>query len=667
MATLDLEQELAPMGGRVKSLNPDGTVSVSLTNPQTGDSVNRNIDMIGLMKLKGLDPLKTDVKFNSPERAAEGADLSFSTKLALSLAGDEKSKTQYLKDQFGADNVLDTKQGPVVKEAGVWKKADSSLLSDVASSSPEVVAGMAGRIAGGAVGTLLDPVLGPAGTIGGAWAGGAAASALARYLKDKGSVAAGIKSEYDANQAVQTMKTDFGINLALDAAFGGVASVVKGEVLPLLKGASKIPASAAAKAMTTVAGEDKAAIADMAHALVGGGTTPEDWRVLTRSPEDAKNIMNDIKAVHEWKNMPEGVRPDASPVQTQMADVAETAMRGARANSARTNADVIEQISNHVNLDNANTSIAKAGADFKSTLANLGILDVSQDGVASIAKKPSQDGARIMQVFDPKSISTLNKVLGQVTSVMTPLSEDGARVAERKLSFNESKQLLNGVDDILESSGYYKGSEMAVSNNARAALRQLRSDVNQSMVGGLAEQSPSAAKAYKDEAARSHAFLNLYEDFALPSKLGGSDQKTVSTVMRMFGGTQDLDKADFRQMMKAAGVDGDAYVSRLEQLNAANNLHPTWSGDGLLNKGKSLIGLNPASMSMALGQQTLKAGQDAVAQATPVSSFSKQSAEAWARGLDYLNSLKPLDRANLVGNPVVLRQMLLSITGANSQ
>lgn len=661
MPTFKLDEAVRDqLGGTVKNLNPDGTVQVLVPDPKTGEEVERRFDHMGFMRSMGVDPAKVDIQYNTPDSAADAADLSFATKVKLSLAGSEQDQVKQLKEQFGDDAVMEGPEGPVVRENGVWKKAEGSFLASLAANVPEMSAGMAGRVAGGALGAM-SPI--PGGTVMGAWVGGAAASAIAHIVKDMGAKELGLRSEYDAQTAVDTLKTDMVLNLAFDAVLGAGASVIKGEALPIIKGIGRGNAKNISRAVQTVAGEDKAAEAMMYSQLIDG-TKQQDWLVVKRSPEDAINVMQDIKSIHAWENLPPSVKPDASPVQQTMLEVTEQAMRGARANSSKINKQAIEEVGSLASLEKPNISGAAPLTNFKSTLAKLGVLEESEDGVMQIAKRPSDDGARIMQVFDPKSLNTLNKVLSQASSVLTPLSREGAQSGERQLSFSQAKQLLSGVDDILESSGYYKGSDMAVSNNARMALKQLRGELNQAMIGGLEKQSPQAAKIYKDEAARSHAFLNLYEDFALPSRLGGGDQKAVNTVQRMFGGTQDLDKASFRQMMQAARVDANAYVSRLEQLNAAQNLHPIVAGKGLMGAIKSMMGLNPNSMAEALSQQTIRAGRDAVAQATPVSSWSKASVEAWARGKNYLDSLKPLDKKNLMSNPALLREVFSTIINA---
>lgn len=736
MPTFKLDEAVNDsLGGVIKNLNPDGTVQVSYTDPKTGEEREQRFDHIRYMRDLGVDPSKVDIRYNTPETAADTADLSFASKVKMALAGTEQDQIRQLKKQFGDSEVMEGQDGPVVREAGVWKKADGSFLASLTASIPEMSAGIAGRIAGGALGATLGPV----GAVGGAWVGGAAASAIAHVVKDLGAEKLGLRSEYDAQTASDTLKTDLVVNLAFDAVLGAGGAVVRGQALPAIKAGSKALSRGLGSAVKAVAGEDKAAAATMFSQLVPD-TKPQDWMTVMRSADDAVNIQQDIKAIQVWENLPPGVRPDASPVQQSMAEVAEQAMRGARASSGKLHASALEEIGGLANLDHQNVSVAQVGASFRNKLAAMGVLDI-QNGIPVIAKRPTEDGARIMQVFDPKSLNTLNKVLAQLntlrpvsaaadattrlgTTDRTAIAKAGGKLmthageaellaqdqtmgqmigkkvgtlkpnpnfateaevpykpgqgnamvaglssipsinVERKLSFNQTKAVLNGIDDILESSGYYKGSEMAISNNARSALKGLRAELNDTMIQGLGNQSDVAAKLYRDEAARSHAFLNFYEDFAVPSKLGGNDQKMVNTVMRMFGGTQDLDKASFRQMMTAARVDANAYVSRLEQLNAANNLYPVVAGKGITGAAKSMLGMSPNSMAQALSDQTIKAGRTAVAQATPASPWAKRSVEAWGRAKNYVDELKPLDKKNLMSNPVLLREFLATVIQA---
>lgn len=579
---------------------------------------------------------------NDPAKPLSSNELSFATKIKIALAGDQVSIEKMLIDDLGPENVTRNDAGEVlVRDGGAWVKADAGFAATLAASTPEIAASIAGRAAGAKAGAVVGTFFAPgAGTLVGGFAGGllggAIVPALAKVVKDKGAEAAGIKTEYDAEQAKETFLKEAALNLVIDGALGAAGVVWKGVGKPLVR-VTKGTVQRAKDVIT-----DPSVTAEAMEKLING-TKKADWSTVLR-PESAATFVDDLNKVIEWeKTSAAGIaKSSIDPATRKMTRLATSALRGARAKASQTYESAWKAVESSGAL-NTSVSKAKVEAGFKTALNNLGIL-TKNDETGEFLIKKTPDTESIMQIFDPKSLSTLNKVLKQLTSQGDVLKA------------GELKQLLSGVDDILESSGYYRAGDAAISNQARRVLMGLRKNLNDEFVTALKKSSPKVADQYSAAAAKYAKFRSVYDDFA---PIADNPERLTQTINKMLGDKGGNLETDFSSLLRNVGVDDRKIIKRMQELRAARNLSgvfaPGSTGVGAVTGG--VTGLkSPREMATFLAEKAMVDTGKAVQRVSPVSPASKLAAETAASALDFVGKLSPEAKRRLLYTPELAKQ-----------
>lgn len=582
---------------------------------------------------------------DSPELPAEAKNLSFATKVKLALAEDPASREEVLKAEYGEKDVMTNPMGELlVKENGKWVKADSSFLAEMTAALPEIGGAIAGRAAGAAMGAA---VAGPVGAVVGGVLGGGAISALAGVVKDKGAELAGLKTEYDAKQAADAFTKEFAINLAIDGALGTVGYAWRGLGKPLLKVAGH-----SAGTMKAIASGDKPIQAQLLSKLMNG-THEADWATVIRNADNAMAFTKDLNDYHAWERVAAegaGAVDAVDPLTKKMTRIAVGALRGAKQRASAAYNVAWDGLEESGALTQP-VSITKAGATFRTALADLGILGKDPKTGAFLIKK-TPDTESIMQVFDPKSLGTLNRVLQQVSAT------------GEKITAADAKKVLKGIDDILESSGFYNTGNLEISKNARRVLMELRTNVNDAFVAGLKEKSPEAALKYQAAAAKYAKFRSVYDDFA---PVADNPQRLQQTIDKMLGDKGMQLESQFSSLLKNVGIDDSKIITRMQQLRAARNLSgqfsPSSSGIGTIIKGAIGVG-NPQAVGKYLAERTIENAAKIAQKATPMTSESATQAVAAANAVDFVKKLSPAQKSALLSNAQLMQNFVGTVVSA---
>jgi hypothetical protein len=410
------------------------------------------------------------------------------------------------------------------------------------------------------------------------------------------------------------------------------------------------------------------------------GTGRNDWGTVLRSAEDAKGVADNMAEIAQWEKIkatdPNVVTP-VNPIADKMVSLAKTSLDSAKKAAVDNYGKAMNALEESGAIEGSYVSAQQPAIQFEAQLKSLGLLEKAADGSMRIVTKPSAQTQEIMQVFDPKSVNQLNKVYTQLKSVLTPgeaFKGEIAGRAERKLSFEDTKKLLSGIDDILESTGFYKGGEAAMSNNARRALTQLRGNLAESMASSLEGKGVlldgelySAKDFFKEQVqGKYHEFRNLYDNFAIPKTLGGTDQRASDTIMKMFGAKGEFLERDFGKMLELAGLKPEQVLPKLQQHRAAINLSDIYtSSKGVGALAKTAFGMgSPRAIAETLSERVAQRTTESLQKVQGIQPVTNTMLHSVARGATWINSLSTTDRINLITNPELMKQFGTSVLQA---
>jgi hypothetical protein len=668
---------------------------------------------------------------STPEQATE--ELPFANSVMLALAQDDNSKRRYLEQEFGKDSVVTRPDGMYVMDNGVLKKANTGLMAELVAQGPEMAGGMAGRLAGGAAG-FLSPI--PGGAFLGQLTGGAVGSALAHTIKNKGLEALGLRSQEDAETAMETMTKDTVANLAIDAALsnpivrntaiiGGAgaaayaaATAPEGERISAAKEAA-IPAALVAgtggaalalgksiksgavgrtlaKVWTSglrAVSEDVVQNAEILRTMVPG-TRKEDWSTLMRSQEDAQAIKTSMQDVMRYnKAKAAGKAVDAiDPAGLEIIDRADALMSGIKKRAFDQFESDKQLLASAPGTKRVQIGVDRIAADFRRGLHELGALSADENGVPMIRRGVDPSGQSIQQIYSANDISAMDQVLKQLNAIedRSPLGRFVAgypsqrlnfgRAAEvagsgtvrlegsvaRTVSFDEAIKIRRLIDGILERNGAYAHGDSAIGSQASGLLRKLREGLSDATTQELKDVDviengvrTSGDKISQRMNAKYSAFRDIYDNFALPSKLGDK-MRSLDTIEKMLGAKGDSIEHAFNGMLQNVGINAPKEVARLQQLRAARNLTNSVSATtGPLNVARAKLGLNPRDMALATASKMQS-------QLSPIDGRTSLLTTAIAKGNQFVHGLSKDEKLKMMTTPA-LRTFLQTIYGAVDQ
>lgn len=638
----DVESFLRDQGATVTGVTPEGSVRFK---PMDSDQ-EQVFDVKSFLKDQGADSAQFDFKYNSPNSAVEENALGFADGIKLAFTRTAADKKKVLAETFGEENVQQVDSEFRVRENGVWKKAETSFLSNITASSPTIAAGVAGSIAGAKAGAAVGTLAGPIGTAVGGFTGtvlgGALSATLAKWGGNEAAEELGIRTETDAQTVRQELAKDFVNNVVWDAALLGAGKAIKP--------AAKYLSNTSKRAYHAMF--DKEGMAATAEKLMPG-TKKVDWSAVLRSPEDAKTIMQDMDDVVKWqqKSAKGEVRTFADPATEKMARLATSAMSSFKKKASEQYQGVMNAIESNGQFAKAKVKIDDVFTGYEQGLKQLGLVD---DAGRFVTNPMNMESENILQVFDAKSRKTLKEVWGSLSN---------AAQREGELSFSDAKKLLNGIDDIIESSGYYKGGEMAISNQARRTLKGIRSDIRSKLSSSLSDKyilldgkRVSASTLYDNATSKYAKFREHYDDFAIPNGGFGGDKRQINaTIQKMLGEGGYALEESFGNLAKSVGADGSKVMQRLQQLRAAKNLSNAYSsGSGVTNVASGILGYgSPRVMAEQMAKRSVSMGRNM----TPASPKAILELRAIAKTNEFFKNLAPEARQQILSSPELYRGM----------
>ena len=690
--SFDMEQYASQvMGADIRGKNEDGSLKLATIDTETGEEVERDFDVNGFLQSKGVDPATVNLRINSPDTAFEENGLGFSAAIKTAWGRTPKDKINTLENEFGKENVSVTRDGSIkVKENGAWKSADPSFLQNIAANSPEMVAGVAGTAGGaaagaaigagigtffGGVGAIPGAVIGAkaGGLIGGIF-GGSLSAAVAKWGKEEVAEKLNLRTEADGADALEEIKKEFAHNLVWDVALLGTGKVLK----PVGKYMGRNLKSMADNFI------DKETMAATAKALFPG-TLADDWASVLKSSKDATQILGDMDAV--IKHTKSGV-DGIDPATKAMNNLGTKAMRVWHGKAKQTYNRAMGELEKNNSFHDVKIQAQPLLSKFGEALDDLGLRSLDEAGnVRFLSGKLLPNDSPAKAIMDPKGLRSMQKVYDILEKASGFERNAGQRVfdphlgkyvlkakPQGMLQWKEAKQMLSGIDDILEGSGFFKGGDMAIGSQSRRILKGVRADLRKTLSNSLSNKSTirvngkltSARALYETASGTWHNFRNAYDDFALPSKFGSGDASRVqATIQRMIGEKGAGLEESFGAMAKAVGHSADPVIGRMKQLRAGKNLSAIYaSNTGIGAVIKKDLGLSPRRQagrfaSAAKGFEVA----DALKQ-TPISQKTISAMQSLGKGAAWLNNLPPGEKIKFLSTPNLYNQFIETIFSA---
>lgn len=671
---------------------------------------------------------------SQPQAAPVPEELPFSQRVMLALVQGENSKKRYLETEYGKENVEVRPDGIFVNDNGKIIKAETGIGAELLAQGPEMLGGTVGRAVGGFAG-FLTPV--PGGAFIGAVTGGGVGSAIAHVIKNKGLEALGIRSQEDAETALETITKDTVANIAIDAALSNpivrnmaivagatVAGVAAATAPEGERGQAALSAAIPAAALGAGAGsvvaigkgiksgavgrtlaktwtsglralsEDEMQNAEFLRAVTPG-TKSEDWQTLLRSQEDAQAIKASMQSVIKYnKQKLAGKTVEAiDPAASEMIKRSQALMEGVKKRASDQFQEAKDLVSSSPGARGVRVDVDAPAAEFRRGLNDLGVLTADADGRAMIRRTVDPSGQSIAQVYSEGDLRALDQVLRQLEAFQSrpglpehavdramrarALSKQtgpsgtakiGTDIADlpKQITFDEAIKTRQLIDGILEKNGYFNQGDHAIGTQASRLLQGLRANLMKSTQKELGDidvlidgKRKSAGEIFRTANAKYSSFRDVYDTFALPSKLG-DPTKALDTVERMLGAKGDSVEGAFSDMLKNVGINAPKEIARLQQLRAARNLsHSVSASTGPLNIARAKLGLNPRDLATATADRAQK-------RFTPIDSRTGMLVQAVARGNTFVQGMTKEEKRQMLTTPA-LRTFLQTIYGSLDQ
>lgn len=531
MANFDVDVFLKSKGASITGVNPDtGKVSFKTINSTTGKEKEGSFDPRVFLKSRGANPDDFNITLNRPETATNETGLGFLQQMDALSARTPGERFKFLQQEFGKDNVKRVENKFVVKDSdGVWKGAESTFLANLVKESPIIALGIAGSIKGAAIG-LASPI--PGGAVIGMIIGGGIGAAMGKITDIATAEAAGIRSESDASDALTEVGKEF-----VDAITWGVAFGAAGKVLKLAKRGIQTLGRPALEVV-----EDWAQTADQ---MTGAGI--KTYRTLF-DPDLTKRVLAKRDTMVNWiRQGRKGIDPNTK----QQIGIVQNTMERAKSNSS--------------------AQFAK----FENALDKQGLLQNTKVDVSNIGTRVNElrkilfdPEGPVATIVDSRSLSKLKKTFSII---------ERASKSSDSISLKQARTLRSNLDEMLESSGFYKQGEFAVTKPGRRIMKGLRDDLSTSMGESLKGktviidgQQNSAVEVWNRMNSDYHKFRNVFDDFAIPKKL--DTDRAATTVNRMLGDKGGALEEQFLPLSKLAGDTKGTVLDQLRVLQSGKNL-----------------------------------------------------------------------------------------------
>ena len=644
-----VQQEL---GGTFKGVNEDGSIQVGVFDPELGEEVEKPFKLNEFLANEfGVNPAETEIIYNSPATALEENAVGFGLGTKMTLAKNDEDRLRLLQSEYGEENVLlDGADGFKVKDGKVWKRADTSFMQNIAANSPAIAAGIAGTKLGASAGAFL----GPLGAVAGGILGGAVGAGVAKLAQIKDAELMGIRTEADAKEVSMEVGREVANALVWDTALLGMGKVAKGISS---KGAKEVYDKFI----------DKVGISHTLENLLPG-TSKTDWQTVLRSTDDAKQVIKDINENirYEQKAARQVMTGKADPSTEKMARLISGLMKSFKNKAMKQYDTSMDYLEKEGVFANAKVEIEPIMNSLKGSLKELGLVDETGQ---FLTKKAAFESDQIQQVFSGKSRRTLKEVYEQINA---------ASRRSGQLDFKSARSLIKGVDDILESSGFHNGGDMAISNTARRTLKQVRADMKNAIAQSLDDKPVramdgsgrmvKASQLFSEAQNKYSDFRSAYDDFAMESAFGGNKIQIRNTVNRMIGENGAALEDTFGKMAKSVGGSGENILRRLQQLRAGKNLSapyaPGTTGWGTVIKSATPVIGSPRKASNFINNQMQRMSSMEAAKNTKLGMATFTGLQAMGKFSTYLNNLPHSERLTLMSSPELYRPMVESVFGA---
>jgi hypothetical protein len=437
---VDVGAFLAEQGVSVASYDPE-TFTATVKN---ADGKEGKFDVGGWIKSAGVDPsLVKDIKFNDPDSPIEENALGFKDRTLIAAIKNPADQIKYLQSVYGDENVRAISGGVSVKDSGIWKRAESGFLGELAAESPIIAASAVGAAKWGAAGALAGSAVPGIGTVAGGIVGGAVGAGLAAFaakgVLEAGMQQLGIKTKQDSEQALKEMGKTAAEYAGWQLAFGAAGAAAKAA----WKGPGGRMFAGALEKIT--------------------GTPADDWMVTFGMDGAAKQVTKSLALDDKAAKaaLKQGTFQGVLPSQKNLAVTARDTLDDLQRVASKNYTDVMSSLEKAGVTQNARVNVQSLTEGFETQLKSAGLLD---DAGQWLSKAKAEKTGVTQVVFDSKSQNLLRTVYRNVKG----LSSNG------ELPFEAVKKNRQLLDEVIQSSNAFANPD-ALTPTARKAVMSLRS------------------------------------------------------------------------------------------------------------------------------------------------------------------------------------------------
>lgn len=461
-------------------------------------------------------PEQVSIVPNKPTDAIDDSPLGFVDRFKYDFGTTTADKRDMLSEKFGKENIKfdPSSKNFLVNNKGVWQNANATGLAGVVAGSDvvagSIIGGETGAEVGGAIGTAVIPIPVVGTAIGagvGTIIGGGMGAVLARMATMKAAKNAGLRTEEDAAETHQELKTQFLAGMAAEA--GGLVLGAGGKVLSKGVditgdvGKTIIDSYNSISRKTVPWLREKGAMFLSRHA---GGDISDNLVALNYPNEvggHADSYYNFLKEAGKDPSL-------ANPVEVQQAKILQTAATSLKKNMQTEWQDSWAQLSKQT--DDVKVDIKPILDDARKQYQDMGLVD--EDGSLLRA-----DERQFPKTIDPKNI----RVANQAYNVLVTAAEQ----TEGKLTFDQALTLKRNMGELLE----LKGSAAEITSSMQARITRIKETIDKEMWAGLSTKDPSLGKLFEnmnDKYAPARKWLGQNADKFSTERVGETVQNMLS-------------------------------------------------------------------------------------------------------------------------------------------
>lgn len=555
-----------------------------------------------------------EIEFSSPENPINTPALGLVDQIKLAKAVKPSERKKVLMDAGAEDVKVNEETGEMlVKQNGLWQKANSDFMAQTIGESPIVAAGIAGAMQGAATGAKVGAVLGPKGAFVGGLVGstlfGVGAATAARLADVTTAKAAGLRDDTDVEELMDEVGREFVDGLIFDGSVSALIGVLPGAGKGLKavgKGISKLnfPGKHILKRdFVKALGQDLPQTVELLTGIPRASTATVMEAAQEGTETNLKNMRNMIASKIEWDRTLTNKSP-VNPLVRKAGSIAETGIKKARKVMSK-EFDEVDKILTRAGVFNKKTTSGDLLNPLNDVLRANEVIDDAGNYMSRAITDP--ETGDLVASLTPADERMFKKIVKQVNA-LTGIKGDkpvsvlgGANPQSNAVKLDNIRRLIRNIEQEIRTRGAYNAGDNAISSNAIRIAQNLKHEYDRVLTKALSNQKikipgPVANKLRLNEA-RVAFNAQTFDAGAVRGVMNKkySDTRTMldeyarkrfnsdkigEVFLREGAKDSSEELARFGRMLESVGDAGNNVVRDFRQVSAANNFSELYSGAG---------------------------------------------------------------------------------------